>query len=107
MIEKKRLILLNASQVKLADDGKDVLNAEEKFRVWLFKRYLDFKELLVSCLENEDKSSGDSVKIACINSAFELIKCETQLLSETKSEDTENDNEKKTNFPFEFFHVIN
>lgn len=96
---------MSSSQVKLADDDKNnTLNAEEKFRVWLFKRYLDYKELLVSCLENEENTVSDSVKIACVNSAFDLIKCETQLESESKVEDA--DYEKKTNFPFEFFNVI-
>jgi hypothetical protein len=72
LLQKKRLVLLNSTQIKQADDDKNnSLNAEEKYRVWLFKRYVDFKELLVSCIENEEKCHSDSIKV--IFSSFFLV----------------------------------
>jgi hypothetical protein len=64
LLQKKRLVLLSSAQIKLADEDKNnSLNAEEKYRVWLFKRYVDYKELLIACIENEDKCHSDSIKV--------------------------------------------
>lgn len=105
-LQKKRLILLSSDQINLADEDKNnSLNAEEKYRVWLFKRYVDYKELLIACIENEDKCHSDSIKVACINCIFDIIKFETQMnnKTDTKSDEDQNDYEKKSNFPFELF----
>lgn len=106
-MHKNRLVLLSSTQLQLADnDTNNTLNAEEKYRVWLFKRYIDYKELLISSLINEEKCQSDSIKIACINSIFELIKHETLLDAEQSAAlKADEEIEKKINFPFELFHV--
>jgi hypothetical protein len=127
LLQKKRLVLLNSTQIKQADDDKNnSLNAEEKYRVWLFKRYVDFKELLVSCIENEEKCHSDSIKVTfsiffsfffnfqilnlkvtCINCIFSVIKYETQSYEEinVSKEDENEEAVQKFNIPFGLFNV--
>ena len=45
----------------MTEETKAKMNAEEKYRVWIFSRYIDFKEVLVSGLEDSDNS--EAVKV--------------------------------------------
>lgn len=99
---KKKLVLLNEAEQKIYDETnmteetKAKMNAEEKYRVWIFSRYIDFKEVLVSGLEDSDNS--EAVKLACLKSVFEFIKTECSLSNEAVAEGTE------IKFPYDFFN---
>jgi len=109
LLEKKKLILLSEVELKsfdesqLSEEAKAKLNAEEKYRVWIFRRYVDFKEILISGLETNETNGSEIVKITCLNSIFNLIQCESKLTNKTDSDSAES-NEIK--FPYDFFNSM-
>jgi hypothetical protein len=69
LLEKKRLFLLNEAELKMYDEAelsekaKAKLNAEEKYKVWIFKRYNDFKEIIITGLEGIEASQSEAFKV--------------------------------------------
>ena len=58
-LKEKRFELLDQEQLNLYEKS-DKLNADEKYRLWMNKRYNDYKELLIDYLNGEQKSSRKS-----------------------------------------------
>ena len=101
LLTKKKLVLLNENELKnLEDTTNPKVNAEDKYRIWLFKRFIDFKEVLVNELEETEATASELIKLTCLKSAFDLIKSESTLTSKVnQSENAE------IKFPYEFFNV--
>ena len=49
-LDKKWLVILNKNDFDLFENSSKKLNAEEESRLWLNKRYVEFKESLVEVL---------------------------------------------------------
>jgi len=70
LLDKKRLFLLNKAELKMYDEtelsekAKAKLNAEEKYKVWIFKRYNDFKDVILSGLENNENNQSEPFKVS-------------------------------------------
>lgn len=64
LLAKKKLVLLSENELKnLEDSTNPKVNAEDKYRVWIFKRYIDFKEVLVNELEEAESTSSEVIKV--------------------------------------------
>ncbi len=50
-------------EAELSEKAKAKLNAEEKYKVWIFKRYNDFKEIIISGLEGIEASQSEAFKV--------------------------------------------
>lgn len=102
LLDKKKLVLLSENELNsLEDSTNPKINAEDKYRVWIFKRYIDFKEVLVSELEEAESTSSEVIKLTCLKSVFDLIKAESSL--DNKIALNEN---KEIKFPYEFFNSV-
>jgi outer membrane lipoprotein-sorting protein len=58
-LAKKWLSLLNASEIELYENSSKKLNADEEYRLWMNKRYMEYKNIL---LEFVGKTTNTEVK---------------------------------------------
>jgi hypothetical protein len=63
-LREKKFTTLNETELKHYESSSNKLNAEEQYRLWMHKRYTDFKELMIDYLiENDHKQPTNALMV--------------------------------------------
>lgn len=61
-LNENRFRILNENETELFEKSTN-LNADEKYILWMNKRYADFKEVMLDCLNSNEKKAKDTTVI--------------------------------------------
>ncbi len=60
-MKERKFTTLNETELKNYESSLNKLNADEQYRLWMHKRYTDFKELMIDYINTNDQKDPTNV----------------------------------------------
>jgi hypothetical protein len=60
-LKERKFTTLNETELKNYESSLNKLNADEQYRLWMHKRYTDFKELMIDYINTNDQKDPTNV----------------------------------------------